>query len=422
MEWINWAPELLLLVLLIAHLLAMNLKSNFQPALNAVLVLGSVFVQFIVYSNLEVMNVQSQYSALLIDGHAHFGRWITLMSLVVFGFQMFLHQTLSSAAKLRMQTFFLFFASFFNLIVMAKEPLLFGIAWLGAFCSVAFMILTESKNEIMRKRVYGLLGLISTLYAFSFCNLSIFPEHSSSVILVGLLICFGFFTSLHWIQSYLADSGTAQGWAAVLVYFGGAYFWVRFGGNVLQLYPETVGILFSVSGLSAAWFAFRTRSESIWLGASMLAASHMCWLSLLLEPAVGVPIFFGSGLLLMIVFSFAGYAFHAGSKMTAVIKIASALAIAGFPPLFSSHLYFGLIRALHERGGLFLPVAVALIWFLLSVSVVQLAGSLLASRDTVERLGRVTLKEKMILVLFLMSVIGLTWIQGPLFQLLNRPT
>jgi len=285
--------------------------------------------------------------------------------------------------------------------------------------SMAFLIGLDSRLQSMRATVFRAFAFLTSLVFVGFILQTFDSTNSWIVFLMGVMLCMVLALGTVWIRSFLVDSSLVMTLGSCAVFISGSFYWIRFGTDIIQTHAEVVALLFSLSAVWSAWVSFRSKSETIWLGSSCFAVMQMGWLGLLLSPAESHYNIVGFALLLATIHLAAGMGFRYQNSPLIQFKILSAGLIAGVPPLFSGTLYFNLIKDMHQRGGMLFPTAVSLVWFLLAGSSVQMAGKLLLDKKIELDASGWSVMEKMVFVLFLIGVIGLTWKFDSLITLLT---
>lgn len=409
MLWVNWLPEILLVSVLLSLLLFLGIRrvGSIWMLVSAGLAALAALVYF--WMRADGLSNTSPYAVFVLDSTAYFGRSISLVWALVGSIFVSVYQQISLKNKFKLYTLLIFFLCFLNTLFLAKPIMMFLISWLGCFIALNFMMTIESEQSGLRSALIRQNAVLMMIVCIFSALLNFLGESNELVLLLGCMISLIFPLNIIQIRNFSIIAPLAQAWWLLWTYFAGGLFWIRFGLPMFSNHLEVLGFIFSSTALLSSIISLCTQSSTIWLGATLSAVINLAWLVLILDPEQGTPLFYSYGALFLFVFTFSGYAFHQKAPQLKKAKIVVSLVLIAF--------FFPLIEELIIRGFLIFAVAAILVWFLLSISVIQQLGILITMKKSQEV---DTILSSVLLVVFVISVIALTILKLPLLQLLNH--
>jgi hypothetical protein len=446
MTFMNWLPELCIFLQLFVMLTCLNFRSVIYRSL-PLLSSGVSLITLAYFAwRSDLAFFDPPVKMLTSDSLATFGRMFALLCLGLGSLNLHFHRSLTFGAKQRATLFLLFFAFFLCGAFQANSILLFCVSWAGAYLSVARIILIESKLSESWIRSFRQHTLPLALIVCLFILLSVVMAQVTGSIYIsdfvvwiktaqdrhGLMLAVGGFILT--IGSLLVHGMILQGEGPLslallnlFIWTTASLFWFRIGVPFLEesamlpkeISQHVIGLMFGVFALRYSVQAFRTRSHFQWLSAIYPASIGMGFFVILLGVDRALPAFYILSLSYLFTFLFAGQAFLEIEYRNKALTVFGLLALIGFPPLVLGDQYFRLIRNTFEAGLLPLSILLVLIWFTLSVSVMQMLSKVILVKNGLITYRKIFAYEVLFIVIYTIGVISLTALRPALIALLN---
>ena len=172
MTLMNWLPEIFLLILLFSTLIIMNFGVLSYRSLSVLIasVSSGGLLYFLFRDDLAYF--ESPLKIILSDSLSHFGKIISLLSLIVFSLGFHFHRGLNFQSK-QSSNLFLLFYSLFTIALFQTNSLVFFLgSAVGIYFSAMNLVLIESGQDqhwiiLFRQRTLA-IGIWAVLVAFLF--------------------------------------------------------------------------------------------------------------------------------------------------------------------------------------------------------------------------------------------------------------
>ena len=448
MTFLNWLPEIMILMQLFFALGLLCFKRNASFSLSPALSVLNIGVLLYFGFRSDLNHFESPYHLISSDSFAVFGKFFSLLFISLVGLYLHFHRELTFYSK-QLSMIFVLFSGFFLIGVFSSESIiLMALSWFGVYQSLTRFVLIESKNneswiyQLNQRTLplallmisFALLLLIMifsahSIYVGDFIGVSKNSGHELPFLACGFLIylvlgliLFGF--------NFSGDSPFGMSLFSLFMFLSAGSFLVRIGIPFLsesEIFPKVyeqifLGLILGVFSLKHAYLAFKTENHFKWLSSVLYTSVALGLFSLLLNVGHAIPLFYLIALSFLFTFLFIGNSFLETKYHNKISILMSLFGIFGLPPLVLGEQYFQLMHHLFE-GGLIVPVCLFVgSWFLLSIATLRMLSRVMLVKNGAITFRKAEAGEMALIAVYFLGVIALTAFKPELISLLNdRP-
>jgi hypothetical protein len=447
MTLLNWLPEIYLLILLFSTLVVMNFGVLSYRSLSVgIASFASVGLIYYVFRD-DLAYFESPLKILLSDSLSHFGKILSLITLIVFSLGFHFHRGLSFQSKQSSNLFLLFYSFFTIVLFQANSLVLFLGAALGIYLCGMNLVLIESNKEqrwvaLFRQRTLpvGLWGILISFIFVLGCNyfgsvyisdwITQVPKFSGSP---ASLFVFAFLVLLASTLPFggLRYRGKAPLGISIICYslfLVLSSFWLRFGipffslSTLLSKNMAQMLLSLMIGGftLRYAWHTIRTRDHQHWYSSALPASVGLSLFLIVLPGEQALPAFYCISLSLLFTFALISHAFLTEDYKHKTLLVVGVASLVGMSPLILGEQYYRLVRDAVASGNITAGVLMVVAWFGLTIAVTQKISKVLLVRNPLKARRKMFFSEMFFLAIYFLCVISLTVFRPGFVALLNE--
>lgn len=447
MTILNLLPEWIIVICIFVSLIMVSFRvfsmGVLIPAVASTAVAGLAWF----FSRSDLAHFEPVMPMICSDSLSYFGRLLSLLVLAVFSLGFHFHRELSVKEKQKSLLFTLFYSLFMCSMFLSQSLVLFTGSALGIyFCSMN-LVLIESKGSghwlrLFRFKAVSLglwMVLALLLFVLSGYSLGSFffndwfealakgaASEWAQMMLLLLVVLVGVvpLASLRFIGEAPLGLGILS-FGQMLVLQA---FWFRVGIpflNASTVLPKgwaqlmLAAILGGIT-LRAVYFLVRTRSHHTWVSSLFPILTGMSLFVVVLPGERALASFYLLALSYLFTFSLISHAFLTQDYHFKGLIVLALISAVGAPPLVMGERFYRLIHEIIETGNFIAGILMVVVWFGVALAAIQIIGKVLLVKVPQQDQRKIHPGEAFFLALFLVGVISLTVLQGPLTALLNE--